>query len=53
MKIFKSIFILLITSQFAFAQSRAKKIELISQEIHNKNSEVGMRIIWGQSPLWN
>lgn len=44
MKIFESIIILLITSQFAFAQSRAKKIELISQEIHNKNSEVGISI---------
>lgn len=44
MKILKSIFILLITSQFAFAQSRANKIKLISQEIHNKNPEVGISI---------
>lgn len=46
MKIISSVIILLviITSQFAFGQSRAKKIDSISQAIHNKNPEVGISI---------
>lgn len=46
MKIISSVIILLAitTSQFAFAQSRAKKIDSISQLIHNKNPKVGISI---------
>lgn len=46
MKFINTIFILsvLITSQFTFGQSRAKKIDSISQAIHNKNPGIAISI---------
>ncbi|WP_144959844.1 serine hydrolase domain-containing protein [Gillisia sp. Hel_I_86] len=44
MKIIRSLIILLITVQFAFGQSRAQKIDSISQIIHNKNPEIAISI---------
>lgn len=44
MKIFISLLILLLTSQFTIGQSRAEKIDSISKIIHNKNPEVAISI---------
>lgn len=44
MKIISSVIILLLVSQFTFGQTRAKKIDSISQIIHEKNPEVAISI---------
>lgn len=44
MKIISNLIILLFIVQFAFGQSRAKKVDSISQAIHNKNPEVAISI---------
>lgn len=44
MKVISSVIILLVSVQFVLGQSRAEKIDSISQAIHHKNPEVGISI---------